>query len=277
MYNIKCIKMFDSVVAMTFHKPMANGKTKPCLLDAYNISISENIEVVTKFAAGCEEKAFTLVIEAFANFLACDLNLPIPQSKLVNLTDEFLDAVNIDPPLKHMMINSKPFAFGVERLPTSYSTLTNPLFALTQEQLQSALEIFIFDMLIKNPDRKIGNPNCLTNGKTFAIFDHDLSLRPKVFSWDKDPWEDQYMEATEEYRKHIFFSSLKGKSESLDTSDFISAWKNLTDERLGEYIGAIPNEWLITCNDRANQVLDFIKSLRDNIDQALFIIREVLK
>ncbi len=50
--------MFDSVVAMTFHKPMANGKTKPCLLDGYSLSNFENVEVVTKFAEGCEEKSF---------------------------------------------------------------------------------------------------------------------------------------------------------------------------------------------------------------------------
>jgi len=185
-------------------------------------------------------------------------------------------AINIDPPLKYMITKSKPFAFGVKRLPPSFTTLTNPLLTLTQEQLQSALEIFIFDMLIKNPDRKIGNPNCLTNGSTFAIFDHDLSLRPKVFSWDLEPWEGGYMESPE-VKKHIFFSSLKGKTESLEVSDFIIFWKGLTDERLAEYKNSIPPEWLVNCENKVDEVLTFIKSLRNNIDQALFLIREVLK
>lgn len=268
--------MFDSVIAMTFHKPMANGKTKPCLLDGYSLSNSESVEVVTKFTEGCEEKSFTLVVEAFANFLACDLNLPIPESKLVQITDDFVGAINTDPPLKYMITNSKPYAFGVRRLPSSFTTLTNPLFKLTQEQLQSALEIFIFDMLIKNPDRKIDNPNCLTNGTSFAIFDHDLSLRPKIFSWDLEPWENGYMQSPE-IRKHIFFTSLKGVSENLDISSFILAWKNLTDERLAEYRDAIPEEWINTYESKVDEVLVFIKSLRNNIDQALFLIREVLK
>lgn len=268
--------MFDSVVAVTFHKPMANGKTKPCLLDGYSQTNSDSVEVITKFAEGCEEKAFTLVIEAFANFLAYDLNLPIPEPKLVEITEDFVSSISIDPPLKYIIARSKPFAFGVKRLPASFTVLTNPLFKLTQEQLQSALEIFIFDMLIKNPDRRVDNPNCLTNGTSFAIFDHDLSLRPKVFSFELEPWEDGYMQV-QDFKKHVFYSSLKGKTQELDISEFLTSWKNLSDERLIEYKEALPNEWLIAYEDKVDNLLVFIKSLRDNIDKSLFIIREVLK
>ena len=40
-----------------------------------------------------------------------------------------------------------------------------------------AAEILAFDTFIANPDRTVENPNCQSNGREFAIFDHELAFR----------------------------------------------------------------------------------------------------
>lgn len=263
--------MFSNSLAITFHRPLTNGKTKPCLLTTLSTQ-DEECEVIAKFAYGCEEKTFSLIIEAIANFLACDLTLPIPEAQLVELKAEFVNSVKADSDVKSLISKSVPYAFALKKLPASFSVVTNPLMDLNEEQLQSALEIFVFDLLIKNPDRRTNNPNCLSNGKSFAIFDHDLSLREKIFSFDTDPWQHGYM-IGQNYREHIFYKALKGKSQHICIIEFEKNFKKISNERLEEYKNALPHEWLHNNMVKVDNLISFLKSLRDNIDQAINVIR----
>lgn len=45
-----------------------------------------------------------------------------------------------------------------------------------QNFTQVAAEVFLFDAIIVNADRRPANPNCLTSGNEIAIFDHELSF-----------------------------------------------------------------------------------------------------
>jgi hypothetical protein len=48
---------------------------------------------------------------------------------------------------------------------------------IPQALLPMAAEILAFDTFIANPDRTVENPNCQSNGREFAIFDHELAFR----------------------------------------------------------------------------------------------------
>ena len=268
--------MFQPVYAVTFHRPMNNGKTKPCLISTVDTNKS-TIEMVAKFAEGCEQKEFTLVIEALAAFLAADLNLPIPEPKLVQVDPVFANSLLAEhSEIKNIMMKSLPYAFGSRLLPPSYSTLTNPLGMLNESQIQAVAEIFAFDMLIKNPDRTIKNPNCLSNGIKFAIFDHDLSLRPKLFSFELDQWQEGYLNSWN-YRDHVFFNALRGKSNIVDFDKFSESWGKIDDARLQEYRNALPHEWLSQHEENTDVTLKLIANIRDNITPSLNEVLRVLK
>lgn len=264
--------MFQPVYALTFHRPMNIGKTQPCLIDCIDQN-NQSHEVIAKFSQNCEQKEFTLIIEAIASFLAADLNLPIPEPKLVNISAEFASTL----PSTYIRVSSKSFyAFGSSRLPSSYRIFTNPVASFTPEQMQAASEIFAFDMVIKNPDRRISNPNCLTNGVSFAIFDHDLSLRPKLLSFDLEPWEPDFLE-TWNYEEHIFYKSLKQKTEFINLEPFSDAWKAIDDKRLQAYQNALPFEWLKGNEENTEKILSLVANIRNNIDPALSEVLRVLK
>jgi len=56
--------------------------------------------------------------------------------------------------------------------------------------MQDTTEIFAFDLMVQNPDRRKGKPNLLRKGDELAIFDHEMAfsflyaLVPNEYPWD---------------------------------------------------------------------------------------------
>ena len=134
----------------------------------------------------------------------------------------------------------------------------------------SAAEIFAFDMLIQNSDRRPNNPNLQYKGEQFAIFDHDLALITEGVLFWKPPWEEGALDVAGGLGAHVLCAGLKGTTPNLDR--LTGAWEAITDDRLEAYRMALPPEW-----DEAANVADtaclFLRQLRDNINPA---IQEVL-
>jgi hypothetical protein len=105
---------------------------------------------------------------------------------------------------------------------------------------QEAVEIFAFDALIKNPDRRYNNPNLFTQGDDIYVFDHETAFSFLLAILAPDPaWNLQ----TERYlTDHVFFKRLRGKE--IDLSDFEERMVSLTDEVLGQIGDEIPPTWL---------------------------------
>ena len=74
--------MLTPVTATTFHRPMGVGKTAPSLVTCVSADGSE-VELVVKFAGGCEAGIGSLLREAVAALMAADLDLPVPEPFLV--------------------------------------------------------------------------------------------------------------------------------------------------------------------------------------------------
>ena len=77
-----------------------------------------------------------------------------------------------------MARRSNPVAFGSKHLPPGYTSW--PLGkSIPKDALVTAAEIFAFDVLIVNDDRRPENPNCLFSGSSLAIYDHEAALFTK--------------------------------------------------------------------------------------------------
>lgn len=263
--------MFRKVYAARFEKPAGNGRNRACFLSCIDLA-GQRTEAVVKFSALSESGCGTLIREAMAAFFAADLGLPVPEPLLVEATDAFKATLL---PSEHadLIVRSSQFAFGSTKLGAGFQIFA-PAFRLDDGHIQCAAEIFAFDTFIANSDRAPRNPNCLLHGDYISIIDHDLSFLMGAILFWKAPWELGGGDELSKVDKHIFWSQVKGKV--LDFARLKAALMQITDERLVEYVAALPAEWLCG-NSIADEVVSYIKRLRENADDAFAEVERVLQ
>lgn len=262
--------MLDLVTATRFDRRMGSGRTKPILL-ACEYDDADDLEVVTKLSAGCDRGVGALISEAIAAMLAADLGLPTPEPFLVRLEPEFV-ALIPDMEIRTLAMRSVPIAFGSEKLPPGFSSwpVNKPISATLRD---AAAEVFAFDALIANFDRRPVNPNCLCDGNNLAIFDHELAfLFEGVIGW-RPPWEVGALENLKYANGHLFSVSLQSKPVNL--ARFTGAWAAISDIRLRQYKAALPPEWAAD-GGLADRALVYISKVRDNIQPAIAEIARIL-
>ena len=159
---------------MRFDKPMRVGRTGPCLMECVREDGATE-EVVVKLRAGCDMKERSLVAEALAALLAADLDLPIPEPFIVRIDPAFA-AIIPDADARVKAEASIGWNFGSKRLPSGFSTIPKDQ-PVPSRLIDEAAEILAFDTFIANSDRTVDNPNCQSNGKQLAIFDHELATQ----------------------------------------------------------------------------------------------------
>ncbi len=263
--------MLDLVTATRFDGRVKSGKTIPILLTCLREN-GDEVEAVTKLSGRCERGVGNLVAEAIAALLAADLDLPVPEPFLVRLDPEFVAGLT-DAEVRSNAQRSSPVGFGSKKLPPGFATWP-PGKPIPRSLRSAALEIFAFDALIQNADRRPDNANCQCDGSSFAIFDHELAfLTEGIIGW-QPPWETGALEFFRHNGGHLFFDQLRSGECHLDR--LAGAWEAITDARLREYEAALPQEWGAD-GGVAKQALVYIGNVRDNIEPALAEIARVLK
>ncbi len=259
--------MLRIVIAQQFIKRMGTGKTRPCLIGCAELAVniedeSEDavpgeVELVVKFSDGCEAKKQGLVSEALAALLAADLDLPVPQPFLVQVEPDFVESIP-DKEIKALAKSSVGLAFGSEKLPPQYSTIMTGI-SLPQALMPTAAEIIAFDAMIANPDRRVKNPNCLSNSRSLAIYDHELAFQTEGILFWKPPWEEVTFAPGDQ--RHVFLDMVKGGK--IDFSRLQGALEAITPERIDDYRASLPDEW--GREDAATErIVAYIKQLREH-------------
>lgn len=263
--------MLERVQATRFDRLVSSGRTHPALL-ACERADGLNVESIAKFSSSCDGGVTALAYEAIGAMLAVDLHLPVPEPFLVDLEDAFIDSLP-DEGLKAVIESSTLPTFGSAKLPPAFSTWPSEK-GLPTDLLESASEIYAFDALIQNADRRPENPNCLCNGRTFAIFDHELAfMTTGVIGW-QPPWLAGSLQWLKDTNRHVFSVPLRRRCGSLERLE--NAWGHLDDSRLAEYVAALPAEWAVA-NGAAVQAVDLIRAIRDNIKAAMAEVRRVMQ
>lgn len=262
--------MLSHVTAVRFDGRAQSGRTVPCRLTCEAADGAE-VEVVAKLSDGCDRKVTALVMEAIAAMLAADLDLPVPEPFLVTLEPEFIAGLP-DETVADMARRSNPVAFGSKHLPPGYTSWPVGK-AIPKDAIATAAEIFAFDALIVNDDRRPVNPNCLFSGASLAIYDHEMAFFSEgIIGW-QPPWVIGSLESFKQTRRHLFSEQLCGKPVNLDR--LAGAWLAVTDERLAAYRAALPDAWN-SASQHADQALLYIGQVRDNIEAALQEVRRAI-
>lgn len=163
------------VLATVFYQFMKSGRTSPAIMGCTGLDYGDETEYVVKLKGGCDIGTSQLVREFAAAHLADYFGLSHPQFVLVEIEPDLAGLVARQIPEKGaLMEKSVGTNFGTKKMNgfTIWPVDRMP----SASQLEAACDVFSFDLLIRNPDRKFQNPNLGTVGEDIVIIDHELAF-----------------------------------------------------------------------------------------------------
>jgi hypothetical protein len=262
------------LTATQFIKPMSTGRNRPLLLGGENAD-AEQFEVVVKFRGReLDEKA--LIAELITAKLAGDLGLPVPQAAVVDVPLGFA-AIIADPELATMVKGSPGLNFGSVHLGAGFTTWP-PGREPYGAQRDQAADIFAFDTLIQNADRRPVNPNLWARSDRLGIYDHDQAfsfLSAPIIGGAPKPWSVANLgESFRFLEQHIFYRSLRGGR--LDLGPFIEKLGPITDEQIETYADAVPGQWRNE-SDLCGRIAQYLREAREQRETLIQFIKHLLR
>lgn len=246
---------------------LSSGRTEPLLVTCLNVA-DNNIrqEIVLKPTSNVMSYD-ALCRELLASLIAKKLEIQVAEPVLVLLDAESLKLFE-GTDAYHQVKNALGYNFGSIWLGDGYNEFVKG-FSL-HNKLYKALQIFVFDILIANADRREDKQNLKTYQENIAIFDHESAFG---FVFDifpnKTPWI--ISEADKGWiTKHLFFDALKKYNTPNTVSHGIAIICNyiilrLSDETFwNELPNIIPKEWQ-QGHEQVPKIITHIKTMVANI------------
>lgn len=205
--------------------------------------------------------------EFLAALLAQALGVPAVKPAVVRIPQEL--AIFFPEPRRSFIAAGCGMQFGSQFVP--HLVIYPPGKTIEARLLEQACNVFAFDMLIQNSDRRILKPNLFTNGETLTVLDHEMAFLPFILPTlgiVGDPWKLHQPTVLD----HVLYTGLRGKS--VDIGPFMERLRLLDDRILDMIAANIPAEWV---SDDVNRVIAHIRAVRDNADRFGFEIGRVLK
>jgi hypothetical protein len=253
--------MIERWLAERIEEVKTNGRTQPLVTTCSPEDPPEDEDaplprkkfLVKALGASPDVHAQGLFNELFGSMLACLLGLKTAPPALIVIDQPFIDAHR--PLLVANNMNLQPgLAVGLDYVDPIHPYF--PDYELTvPRHIRQAADIYAFDMLIDNSDRRTEKPNCgWRNGELFP-FDFDLSFQfLQLLVVLKQPWEiDDKMS-----RAHLFYGNLKNKRGLF--TDFCNRLAGVSGGIMEEWVRTMPGTW--TTN--AAKVLDYIRLVRSH-------------
>ena len=264
--------MLDRLPLEDVIRQAKSGRTRP-LIVACDRGGGQSVELLCKISEGCEDGVVGLAKEVVAACVAAQLGLPVPVPFLVELTLKPAVAPRHGEIERRIEASSK-VAFGSTMVPGPYS-LWHRGFKITDDMLPAALAAFVFDGAIGNPDRRVGNPNCLTAGRKLWLIDHELAFSQYVIGNQPPSWKLGGLQWLGEQGHHIFTEALRRRTGVLDFGPIRKSWLGLPDPLLDGIREAIPHEWT-EAGPAVDHALNQVRHARDHIDGVISEVRRVL-
>ncbi len=252
--------------AASLQRELIHGRTKPCifLCEDGNGNLSE---YVVKLKAGMETRENGLAAELISSQLADFFDIPTPAPAIINLDPILAEAIP-QSDLFYKMLESEGMNFGSKVITGGFKTW--PVDESIPSNLHAlAVEIFCFDALIQNPDRRVTKPNVLWKGDELFIIDHEMAFS-FIYSVNHTakPWEISKLVFMQE---HLFYRKLKGQSLNFDR--FTGALELLSIGVIKTITENIPKKWQRNNISKiTDHLIEIVNHVNDFIDQ----IRRVL-
>lgn len=244
--------------AGAYLKRFESGRTKPPIFQCEDLQGNTVGEFAAKLS-GIDTGVTGLVCELIGSLMAQELGLMTPTPAIVEVDPAIAELISHkDSAVAEVVRRSGGLNFGSQVLVGGYGVW--PINKSVPAALrQSVAEIFAFDALIQNPDRRVNNQNLLWKGDEIFLIDHELAFSfLYAIGTGTDPWRLEGA-AGDFLNDHVFYRELKGQEIDLDR--FQGALEAISDEDLGEAFDQIPRAWE---NDNVSKISGHLKSVRDH-------------
>lgn len=225
--------MIERIEAEFFHDFQTKGYSRPARLTCRRAN-GQQIEVFIKFAGGVRDHYFGLCAEVLCSLIARQLGFSTPDPYIVNLSPEFLAGAPQN--AKDLISRSLGLNFGTVAVGSGYGVMP-PDARLPQDLRKTAAEIFAFDILIQNFDRKRDNPNLLWNRKRIVLIDHESALS-SILKW---PDFDFARMDLDKFYDHVFYSEISPAD--ADFQRLAVCLQTLTPSVVDEFFNHLPSVW----------------------------------
>ena len=178
-----------------------HGKSKPLSMFCKSANSENNGSSVVNVYNDLPLKNAGLAREIYGSLLGQCLGFDIPSVAVINIPADYYRSV-WEQPLADRLKHSPGLNFGSR---TRETNLLNPL-PVPQSHLQQAADVFAFDMIIQNPNRRLEKPNLFQTNAGYMLFDHEEALiyaRPDiVVGGIPEPWDLRILAP-----RHLFIGS----------------------------------------------------------------------
>lgn len=245
------------VVALAKTKDLTSGSTKPILVVGVCKKTGNTDSYVVKLVGGERMTPSACCRELISALIAMELDLNIPDPAIIEITQDFANTVD-DGSIKNIVNKSIGKNFGSKYIDGHFILLEN--VKLTPGQYARAVQIFSFDILISNCDRRKDKSNMLVKGDEIIIIDHEMAFGfiLELFYYNPTPWklrpqDDHWI------KNHYFYKSLLGNEHNFDT--FVDKLSSLDESFWNKLYQLIPDEWK---GDHVDQIKNYLSLLVQN-------------
>ncbi len=259
--------------AVTFIRPIENSRTCPSLFYCEDTQ-DRNGEYVVKFY---RELGPRINCEYIAACLGRVLGLPIPEIAVVEIPQDLIENIPVKQ-VKQQLTGSSGPHFGSLFQGGGYAVQPYDL-NLPETQRALALDVFAFDMLIRNTDRSgvkgKGKPNILGDGENFILIDHELSF--SFIHGDEIP--DPCAFRKESFvRTHIFYKYLCGQAKKGDLhfEECFNRFSVLNRDIVLKIVSQMPKNWYNGRYKSVGKITEYLESACADMGGFERAIREVI-
>jgi hypothetical protein len=194
--------------------------------------------------------------------------LPIPLIAIVDIPAKLVTSTQ-DTRVVEKLLRSPGYNFGSKMVETEFV----PFRVLKETDRQTATEIFAFDMLIHNVDRRIDKLNVFQTSDGLVILDHEMAFsyaHPDTYLGGlPEPWE--IARALPNYKTHPFYGHLKGNHLPFDS--FERRLREIDNDLLDQIEAQVPVGWR---SDALGFIRAYLTRASDGADRFVRSLKEVL-
>ncbi|MGB0930780.1 MAG: HipA family kinase [Chitinophagales bacterium] len=214
---------------------LLGGSTRPCLMtvmdDKGDIAGSYVVKIFKHYNT---EQYNPTNKELYGNVLAKEFDLNTPKPALIQVNNSLISQLKKSDRYKNWDIISGTY-FGCELVE---NTLDFNQKALQKSEQWEIENVFAFDVLIRNVDRRVSKPNMFFKDGSIILIDHELSLNIDRSFDSYLQIENAWRFITNEHRdaRHLFLDYLKkqNKKEEVTFNDFLELLRTLNLRQLDE-------------------------------------------
>lgn len=235
------------------------GTTTPLAVWGVDTLNGERGEYVVKLKHSGRMSTTSSAFELIGAWMASELELPVVEPALVNISGEFVDTLKGREGYR-AAYQSQGINFG-SKYQAGFSNIPSHSPRIQNDFFETAKLIYVFDIFISNIDRGHQRDNIQANGSTLLIYDHELAfsfvgILPSFRN--KTPWilNDGDREL---YVKHLFYKLLRDLKP--DLTQQVAMLERFNSEFWRKVYGTLPAEWL---DEKVLGISPYLTSIVEN-------------